>query len=52
MIMHVTDPILFSSLHVMIKKAHVNFQPNPIGSFREKVEQANKQTDVAYHDID
>ena len=29
---------------LMIKKAHVKFQPDTISSFREKVEPADKQT--------
>ena len=50
--MHATDPILVSSLHLMITKAHVKVQPNQISSFGEKVEQRNRQTNVGYYDID
>ena len=44
-IMHAKDPIFFSSLGLIMTKAHVNFQIDPISSFREKVEQTDGQMD-------
>ena len=38
------NPILFSSLHLMITRVNVKFQPNPISSIRKIVEQSDKQT--------
>ena len=46
-----TDPILFSSLHLMITKAHIRFQPSVISSFQEKVEVTDRQKNVAYYNI-
>ena len=41
--MHTIDTILFSSLCLMITKAHVEFQSNPIHSFEEKAEHIKRQ---------
>ena len=46
LIMHATDPILFSPLRLTITNTHVKCQPNSISSFREKVEQIDKHDDV------
>ena len=50
--MHAADLVLLSALRHMSTKAKVEFQPNPISSFREKVEQTDKQTNIAYYNID
>ena len=43
-IMLATDTILIRYLSLMIPNARVKFQPNRIRSFRETVEQTNRQT--------
>ena len=50
--MHATDTIVFNSLHLMIKKAHVKVQPNRISSFQEEIVLTDKQTNIVYYDID
>ena len=43
--MHATDIILFSSLCTIMRKVCVKFNPNPIFSIEEQVEQVDGQTE-------
>ena len=51
-IMHATNPILFSYLLLMITNTHVKFQPDGISSLPEKVIQTNRQTNISHYNID
>ena len=46
--MNATDPTLYKSLSIIMRKTCANFQPDPIGSYGEKQRLLKKLMNYAY----